>query len=217
MLHEAAEYMRASEQRGDVVIAGKTEYHEGGSDLGMIFTPTERHAHHRGRWRLMSDEKPLEVSFYHLQMQPLERVLPVLLERSLERGWNVVLQTVTEQRCIALNEALWTYSDESFLPHGMARDGDAEFQPIYLTNGPENPNGAQIRFFVEGAEIAPILSAAEEPYERCVLMFDGNNEDELARARAQWKALKALGLQLSLFPADRRRSLGEEGVMSERR
>ncbi|MDO9443248.1 MAG: DNA polymerase III subunit chi [Beijerinckiaceae bacterium] len=147
----------------------------------------------------MSDEKPIEISFYHLQMQPLEKVLPVLLEKSVERGWNVVLQTVTEERCVALNEALWTYSDESFLPHGMARDGDPEFQPIYLTNGPENPNGAQIRFFVEGADVAPALADQESEYERLVLMFDGNDEAELARARAQWKALKGQGAVLAYF------------------
>ncbi|MDB5593224.1 MAG: polymerase subunit chi [Hyphomicrobiales bacterium] len=147
----------------------------------------------------MSETPPVEISFYHLQMQPLERVLPVLLERSVARGWNVVLQTVTEERCVALNEALWTFSDESFLPHGMARDGDPEFQPIYLTNGLENPNGAQIRFFVEGAEIAPVLADAAGVYERLVLMFDGNNEAELTLARAQWKALKGQGAALSYF------------------
>lgn len=147
----------------------------------------------------MTDEKPVEISFYHLQMQPLEKVLPVLLEKSVERGWNAIVQTVTEERCVALNEALWTYSDESFLPHGMARDGDAEFQPIYLTHGPENPNGAQIRFFVEGAQVAPALGEENAEYERLVLMFDGNDEAELAQARAQWKTLKGQGAQLAYF------------------
>lgn len=147
----------------------------------------------------MTDAKPLEILFYHLQVKPLEKALPQLLERSLDRGWHVCLQTRTEEKAVALNEALWTYSDESFLPHGMARDGDAEFQPIYLTDGTENPNGAQIRFFVESAQIAPALAASEEPYERVVIMFDGNNEAELLDARAQWKALKGTGATLSYF------------------
>jgi DNA polymerase-3 subunit chi len=147
----------------------------------------------------MADEKPLEILFYHLLTKPLEKALPQLLERSLDRGWNVCLQTRTEEKCLALNEALWTYSDESFLPHGMARDGDPEFQPIYLTDGGENPNAAQIRFFVEGAQVAPVLAAAAAPYERIVLMFDGNDEAELADARAQWKALKPTGAALSYF------------------
>jgi len=135
----------------------------------------------------MSEDKPVEIFFYQLMSKPLEKALPQLLERSVERGWNVVLQTRTQEKCVALNEHLWTYSDEGFLPHGMAQDGDPEFQPIYLTSGSENPNGAQIRFFVESAQILPALSASEEPYERIVIMFDGNNEPELLDARAQCK------------------------------
>lgn len=147
----------------------------------------------------MSEAKTLEILFYHLLTKPLEKALPQLLERSLDRGWNVCLQTRTEEKRDALNEALWTFSDESFLPHGTAKDGDAEFQPVYLTEGSENPNGAQIRFFVESAQIAPALAASAQPYERVVLMFDGNDDAELQDARAQWKALKDTGAALSYF------------------
>ena len=147
----------------------------------------------------MSEDKPVEIFFYQLMSKPLEKALPQLLERSVERGWNVVLQTRTQEKCVALNEHLWTYSDEGFLPHGMAQDGDPEFQPIYLTFGPENPNGAQVRFFVESAQIAPSIATREEPYERLVIMFDGNNEAELTDARVQWKALKDSGATLAYY------------------
>ena len=33
-----------------------------------------------------------EVLFYHLEHQPLERVLPSLVEKTLERGWRAVVQ-----------------------------------------------------------------------------------------------------------------------------
>ena len=138
-----------------------------------------------------------EILFYHLQVQRLEKALPRLLELSLERDWQVCVQTRTEEKCAALNEALWNYSEDGFLPHGTAADGDAEYQPIYLTAGSENPNGAQIRFFVESAQIAPVLAATQEPYQRIVIMFDGNDEAELNDARAQWKALKTAGANLA--------------------
>ena len=32
-----------------------------------------------------------EILFYHLQRQPIERVLPGMLEKSLERGWRVIV------------------------------------------------------------------------------------------------------------------------------
>ena len=140
-----------------------------------------------------------EIHFYHLQIHPLDRALPKLLEKSLERDWHVCLQMRTPEKCAALNDLLWNVGEDGFLPHGTAEDGDVEFQPIYLTMGSENPNGAQIRFFVESAQIAPALAASAEPYERLVIMFDGNDENELNDARAQWKALKDTGLPMSYF------------------
>ena len=99
----------------------------------------------------MSEPKP-EVLFYHLERQPLERVLPSLLEKTLERGWRAVVQSGSEERLEALDTALWTYREDSFLPHGTRKDGNVALQPIYLTTGDETPNGAGIRFLVEGAE-----------------------------------------------------------------
>src|SRR5690349_11599483 len=34
-----------------------------------------------------------DILFYHLERQPLDRVLPQLLERTLERGWRAVIET----------------------------------------------------------------------------------------------------------------------------
>jgi hypothetical protein len=40
---DAAEYLRASAERGDVYIAGKVEVHEPGNvDLGLIWTNADR-------------------------------------------------------------------------------------------------------------------------------------------------------------------------------
>jgi DNA polymerase III subunit chi len=134
-----------------------------------------------------------EIWFYHLQRQPLERVLPSLIEKSLKRGWRVAVQARSEERLDALDSWLWTYSDESFLAHGRERDGDPGLHPVYLTVGLENPNGAALRLFVEGAEIVPALTTSGANYARAVALFDGRDAEELALARAQWKQLSELG------------------------
>ena len=87
-----------------------------------------------------------EIRFYHLQGQRLERVLPQLLEISLERGWRVVVQVASDERVEALDAHLWTYRDDSFLPHGTARGPDASEQPVLLTTDESNPNRAKVRF-----------------------------------------------------------------------
>jgi DNA polymerase III subunit chi len=139
-----------------------------------------------------------EIWFYHLQRRSLDDVLPGLLERALQRGWRAVVQGASEERIAALDEHLWTYSDDSFLPHGSAREGDPEMQPVFLTTGPENPNGAAVRFLIEGADVAPILER-NEAYERLMFLFDGNDAEALAAARAQWSDLKARGHMLAYW------------------
>src|SRR3984957_10387835 len=83
-----------------------------------------------------------EVLFYHLQNMSLENILPPLLEKSLERGWRVVVQSTSQERADALDAHLWTYRDDSFLPHATWRAGDAQDQPIVLMAEEGNPNRA---------------------------------------------------------------------------
>ena len=73
-------------------------------------------------------------------------------------------------------------------------------QAVYLTTGDENPNGATMRIFAEGARAADAAaSGAESAYDRLILMFNGNDEDAVADARAQWKSLKEAGYTLSYW------------------
>lgn len=139
-------------------------------------------------------ETATEVFFYHLERHPLERVLPGLLERTLERGWRAVVQAGSEERLAAIDSHLWTYREESFLPHGTAHDGPPELQPIYLTLEDENPAGAAVRFLVDGATIASFAG-----YLRVVIIFDGNNRDDVQAARGQWKAARAEGCAVTYW------------------
>lgn len=139
-----------------------------------------------------------EVLFYHLQGQPLERVLPTLIERSLERGWRVVVQSSSEERVEALDAQLWTYRDDSFLPHGTHREASAAEQPVLLTVDDHNPNAAAVRFLIDGAPVPPDAQS----YERIVLMFDGTDDDAVADARTRWTAAKAAGFAVTYWQAD---------------
>ena len=140
-----------------------------------------------------------EVLFYHLERHPLERVLPELLARSLGRGWRVVVQAGSEERLSALDAHLWSYSDSAFLPHGTRADGRAEEQPIWLTTGEDNPNGATVRFLVDGAATAEF-----DGYERVVFLFDGLDPEVLAATRERWKAAKAAGHAVTYWRQDER-------------
>jgi DNA polymerase-3 subunit chi len=141
-----------------------------------------------------------EILFYHLQRQPIEKVLPVLIEKSLERGWRVAVQSSSEERIEALDAYLWTYRDDGFLPHGTYKENTAAVQPVLLTVHADNPNGACIRFLIDDSGLPGDAAA----YERVVLLFDGEDPDALEAARGRWRQAKNQGFEVTYWQADER-------------
>jgi len=137
---------------------------------------------------------PCEVWFYHLERSSLDQVLPELLEKTLQRGWKALVRSQGADRIEHLDGWLWSYRDESFLPHGLEDEPESERQPILLTTGEGNPNKADALFLIDGAE-----AGALDAFTRCILLFDGQDETALATARKRWKEVKASGLPASYW------------------
>lgn len=140
-----------------------------------------------------------EVRFYHLTERPLEAVLPVMLERSLARGWRALVRGTDPGRLEALSKALWTWREESFLAHGTAADGAPELQPIWLSCEGANPNAANALFLVDGAEAGADELAAME---LSAILFDGLDKAAVERARAQWRLVTETGLTAVYWAQD---------------
>jgi DNA polymerase-3 subunit chi len=128
-----------------------------------------------------------DVLFYHLETHPLERVIPVLLEKTLERGWRAVVEVGSPERAEVLDRALWASRDDSFLPHGLAGGEYDADQPVLLTTGTENGNSAEVRFFADRA-----VPQSAEGYQRVVYLFSGRDPDAVVEARQAWKALRTV-------------------------
>lgn len=135
-----------------------------------------------------------EILFYHLTESKLEDALPPLVDKSLARGWRAVIQCQSQESCDLIDNELWSWRDTSFLPHRKdGGDHDAR-QPILLTTGETNANGANIRFLTGGADLPGPLD-----YERVVVMFDGHDNVQLEQARAQWKRFSGEGHTLTYW------------------
>lgn len=140
-----------------------------------------------------------EVLFYHLQTRTLKEALPGLLEKCLERGWRTVVQTGSVERRDDLDTRLWTFSEESFLPHGI-RPEDLTERAVRLTADADPAGEATVRFLVDRAVLPPDFAT----YQRLVFLFDGNDPEAVLDARAQWKAVKAAGLAPTYWIQDDR-------------
>jgi len=136
----------------------------------------------------------VEIGFYHLLSKPLERSLPMLLERAWTQGHRIVVRVPSPERVEHLSAALWTYGEASFLPHGSVRDGNAPAHPIWLTHRNENPNGASLLVLVDGVEAEDIGS-----YARCADVFDGNDAAAVEAARGRWRRAREGGHSLTFW------------------
>jgi len=136
----------------------------------------------------------VEVAFYHLTKWPLERALPRLVERVVDGAMKAVVRCGSQARLDAVNDLLWTYDANSFLPHGGPADGDAAAQPVYLTTLADNPNQATIVIVIDG-DTPPDL----DDFDRCLDIFDGSDGEALDAARTRWKALAEAGYPLTYW------------------
>ncbi len=120
--------------------------------------------------------------------------MPRLLEQALKGGYRILVMAGSEERVEHLNQLLWTYDESSFLPHGSAKDGNADRQPVYLTAKPENPNQASMLMLVDGAQ-----TEALSDFKRVCDMFDGSDDDAVADARQRWRVAKSAGHDLTYW------------------
>ncbi|MGB0630201.1 MAG: DNA polymerase III subunit chi [Alphaproteobacteria bacterium] len=147
-----------------------------------------------------------EVSFYHLLHTPLDRALPKLIQKVLESGARAVIRTGSAERAEALSSVLWTFDQNSFLPHGTARDGNADRQPVWITPDDENPNGADILVLTDGATAGEITA-----WRRCLEMFDGRDDAAVAEARRRWSDYKAADHVLTYWQQTERGGWEKQG------
>ncbi len=143
----------------------------------------------------------IRVDFYHLQKAPLEQVLPKLCEKAYATGKRIKILLGNEERVEFINSLLWTYAEDSFLPHGSKKDGFVESQPIFISANVDNENNAQLLILADGA--MPSLEILSE-YERILNIFDGNDETALNNARTYWKQIKTLDGELHYWQQNER-------------
>ena len=135
-----------------------------------------------------------EICFYQLKKHHLEQALPKLLEKVVSSGAKAVIMAESKERIAVLSSRMWTYDPGAFLAHGSAEDGYDSEQPVWLTTSPENPNGASILVLTDGAS-----HDGMDGFEKCLEIFDGNDEQALKQARERWKSYEQAGYSLAYY------------------
>ena len=114
-----------------------------------------------------------QIIFYSTAPLQVEKTLFALLEKSLEKGNKSLLLFKDKEKCLSVNEQLWTYKQNSFLPHISEDDQiyDNIDVPVYLSTKNENPFKAELLFSIDG-----FLPDNIDHFERVIIIIDVNDE-----------------------------------------
>ena len=148
-----------------------------------------------------------EVLFYHLTESTLEEALPGLLEKSLQRGWRPSCRPAPRSAATRSTRICGPFATIPSWRMAPTASRIAADQPVLLTTGAGNANGADIRFLVDGAE-PPDLAG----YERAVFMFDGHDRRRSRRRASSGRRMKAAGHAVTYWQQTPGQALGAQGV-----
>lgn len=132
--------------------------------------------------------------FYHIEQGSVDASIGPLLEKCLERRWRVVVAG-RQETLDRLDRALWTWRDDSFLPHGCSGRNEGE-HPVLLSTQAQPANGATVAVLLDGTDADPGL------FERVMVLFDGSEESTRAKARQQYRAARESGAPARYFQQD---------------
>src|SRR3546814_6340514 len=84
----------------------------------------------------------MQIDFYQLSREPVERVLPSIAQRILESGGRLLV-VADEARLEQISQGLWHAAPETFLANGRAEGDHPDIQPILLSQDCTAANGAR--------------------------------------------------------------------------
>lgn len=123
----------------------------------------------------------MQVDFYHLTRAPLERVLPSIAQKVIESGGRLLIVAEEPSERTRIDQLLWSFSPESFLPHAQAGGADDAAQPVLISEEAQPANGARNIALVDG-----LWRDAALAFDRAFHFF---GEDHIAEARSAWRGL----------------------------
>lgn len=123
----------------------------------------------------------MRIDFYQLGDVPTEQVIAALGAKVLDSGERLLVLAAEQSALARLDRILWDQGRASFLPHGVAGEGDDSRQPILLSTSPDPANGARNLLIADGQwrESAMV-------FHRAFYLFDSTTAEG---ARTAWRSL----------------------------
>ncbi|MCL9683403.1 DNA polymerase III subunit chi [Legionella maioricensis] len=137
---------------------------------------------------------PIRVDFYLLASdQPDARWLIAcrLLEKAYSRGHRVYVHCANQEDAELLDDLLWSFRDDSFIPHNLLGEGPEPPPPIQIGFGKE-PRGFNDILL----NLAPEIPSFHTKFKR-IMELVSNQEAEKEQSRAHYKEYRGKGYELN--------------------
>ncbi len=114
-----------------------------------------------------------------------------LAEKACDQGMRVAVRTAGPSQTAELDELMWTFSDRSFVPHGVwpAEPGFAAATPVLIASGALPDSHLDVLI-----NLADDLPADAIRYARVCELVAGD-DDAKRRARVRWRGYRDAGLE----------------------
>lgn len=137
----------------------------------------------------------MQVQFYHLTASDYDRALAPLAQKALQANYRLHIKLDSKEAVKKLDDWLWNYHQDSFLPHGTEGDGNEKEHPILLSTQMDRKNDANIMVITDGSYV----EENTDKVERILDLFDGNDETTVQAARDRWRRYKESGYELTYW------------------
>lgn len=139
----------------------------------------------------------MEINFYGVRQDDIQKVVAVLLEKSYLLGKKSSLLVSSKEEADFLNSKLWSVA--MWLPHCLEGEQREEDYPIVIHINNEEKvinvkNEASFLFVFESAKHYDL-----EKFEKIYVIFDLKNDFSVKNNRARWKELQDSGNSISFY------------------
>ena len=137
----------------------------------------------------------LHIGFYQLRDASVNDAVLMLVQKAHVTGKKMLI-FCPNPAAAAIDDALWSHDQNSWLPHGLDAAPGAELASVWVCSDMKsNPIDANYVMLLHGAE-----PNSWTGFERGFVVFDGKSDAHLQRARAQWQKWKSRsGIELTYF------------------
>ena len=127
------------------------------------------------------------IGFYQLGKATVNDAVLMLVQKALVTDKKMLI-FCPKPSAAAIDDALWSHDQNSWLPHGLDAAMGAELASVWVCSDmTSNPIDADYVMLLHGAE--PDSWAG---FTRGFVVFDGKSDAQLQQARLQWQKWKSL-------------------------